>query len=95
MIAQKKEDGHFDYPTALIICQLDSLFSRREKRALDFGKKCVKHHSLKRLFPINPAVFNNPLPVRNREIFHDNRSGTSAYNNSAIPAIQRRLNQQF
>ena len=91
----KKEDGHFDYPTALITCQLESLFSRREKRALDFGKKCVKHHSLKRLFPTNPAVFNDPLPVRNRELFYVNRARTSAYNNSAIPAIQRRLNQHF
>ena len=52
----KKEDGHFDYPRALIICKLDSLFCRREKRALDFGKKCVKHPTLRKLFPTNPPV---------------------------------------
>ena len=30
-----KEDGHFDYERALSLCNLESLFSRREKRMLD------------------------------------------------------------
>ena len=91
----RKEDGHFDYTRALTMCNLSTLFSRREKRALDFGKKCIKHHTLKKLFPLNPAVFNDPHPVRNREPFYVNRTRTSAYSDSAIPAIQRRLNKQF
>ena len=49
-----KGDGHFDYIKALIICNLDYLFSRREKRALDLGKK---------LFPVNPAISQEPGTV--------------------------------
>ena len=74
-----KEDGNFDYSEALIICKLNSLFSRREKRALDFGKKCLKHPTLKKLFPANPVIVHNPHPVRNRELFHVHRARTSAY----------------
>ena len=91
----RKEDGHFDYVKALNICQLDSIFSRREKRAMDFGKKSIKHPSLKRLFPINQTVTTDPHCVRSRELFQVNRTRTAAYHNSAIPAIQRRLNKHF
>ena len=91
----RKEYGHFDYVKALTLCKLDSIFSRREKRAIDFGKKCVKHPTLKRLFPINQTVYDDPHSVRNRELFHVNLTRTAAYHNSAIPAIQRRLNKQF
>ena len=91
----RKEDGHFDYFRALSICKLDSLFSRREKRVLDFGKKSIKHPTLKKLFPINPAISNDPHPVRNREKFHVNRARTLSYYNSAIPSIQRNLNKYF
>ena len=52
----RKEDGHFDYSEALRICKLSSLFSRREKRMTDFGKKCIKHPSLKKLFSLNHAM---------------------------------------
>ena len=90
-----KEDDHFDYTTALTLCNLESLFSRREKRMLDFGEKCVKHPSLKRLFPFNPAINDDPHFVRSREQFHVNHARTSAYMDSAIPAIQRRLNKHF
>ena len=89
------EDGHFDYVKALHICNLKSLFSRREKRMIDFGRKCIQHPSLTRMFPPNPTISDNPNLVRNREQFHVNFARTAAYNNSAIPAIQRRLNSHF
>ena len=89
-----KEDGHFDYSKALSICKLNTLFSRREKRALDFGKKCIQHPTLKKLFPTNPATSLNPH-VRNREPFQVNRARTASYNSSSIPAIQRRLNKHY
>ena len=91
----RKEDGHVDYFAALDLCQLDSLFSRRQNRMLSFGKKCIKHSSLNRIFPINTATYEDPHPVRNRELFHVNHARTSAYLNSAIPSIQRQLNQFY
>ena len=91
----RKEDGHVDYLKALSICNLKSLFSRREKKALDFGIKCTKHPTLKKLFPANPAILEDPHPVRGREKYCVNRARTCAYQNSAIPSIQRRLNTKF
>ena len=89
------EDGHFDYHRALAICNLKSLFSRREKRMLDFGKKCIEHPSLKKMFPTNPTVLENPDIVRSRERFIVNFARTASYKKSAIPSIQRRLNTHF
>ena len=91
----RKDDGHFDYDRALVLCNLRSLFDRREKRALDFGKKCIKHTSLKRIFPENPRILDDPHNLRSREAFKVNYARTEAYKNSAIPAIQRRLNKHF
>ena len=91
----KKEDGHVDYAAALKLCNLDSLFLRRNNRMLSFGEKCVKHPSLARMFPINPVIQDDPHQVRNREYFQVNRARTVAYQNLAIPAIQRRLNEFF
>ena len=80
----RKEDGHFDYSEALRICKLSSLFSRREKRMTDFGKKCIKHPSLKKLFPLNHAISHDPHNVRNGEMYHVNYARASVYQNSAI-----------
>ena len=90
-----KEDGHFDYVEAMIICQLEPLFLRRQRRMLDFGKKCLKHKSLNRLFPLNPTNLEDTHNIRRKEVFHVNYARTSAYQNSAIPTIQRQLNQFF
>ena len=90
----RKEDGHFDYFQALTICKVYVIFSRREKQAIYFGKKCISHPTLKRLVPMNPTIVNDSHTVRNRELFHVNRTRTATYYNSAIPAIQRRLNKQ-
>ena len=83
----RKEDGHCDYIELLRLCNLSLLFERRNKRMLSFGKKCITHPTLSRIFPLNPEDIHN---VRNHEIFHVNYTRTSA-----IPAIQRRLNQHF
>ena len=62
---------------------------------IDFGGKCIQHPSLKRLFPINDAILNNPHNVRSCEMNHVNHAKTSVYQKSAIPSIQRRLNKLF
>lgn len=91
----RKPDGHFDYPEALKLCNLKSLFSRRETRMLVFGKKSIAHPSLKRLFPRNEADLEDQPTLRHHEPFHVNPTRNSSYQNSAIPSIQRRLNQHF
>ena len=91
----RKPDGHFDYDKAMNICDLNSLFSRREARMVDFGNKCTEHSTLKRLFPLNPAIVTDTHAVRTRELFKVNPARTAAYYKSAIPAIQRRLNLKY
>ena len=88
-------DGHLYYQEALRICKLKSLFLRREGRMLDFGRKCILHPTLSRLFPPNQAIHDDPHSVRSREMFHVNFARTEVYRDSAIPTIQRRLNQHF
>ena len=53
----RKDDGHFDYEKALTLCDLKSLFSRREARTVSFGKKCIQHPSLSKIFPLNQTFF--------------------------------------
>ena len=91
----RKDDGHFDYNMALVICNLKSLFDRREKRALDFGRKSIKHPTLKRIFPVNPRMLDDPHVLRSREAFLVNHARTESYKCSAIPSIQRRLNNHY
>ena len=91
----RKDDGHCDYPQLLRICKLDSLFDRRKKRMLIFGRKCIKHPNLSRLFPINTANIQDPHNIRNPELFQVNYARTSSYKYSAIPTIQRRLNEYY
>ena len=91
----RKPDGHFDYSEALRLCNLKSLFDRRESRSLVFGKKSIKHPSLKRLFPLKENILEDQPNIRRHEKFHVNRARTVSYQKSAIPSIQRRLNQHF
>ena len=91
----KKEDGHCDYKKVKKMCKLDSLFDRRKKRMLIFGRKCIKYPSLSCLFPLNAAINDDPHIVRNCDLFQVNQARTSAYRDSAIPTIQRQLNQFY
>ena len=45
-------DQYKDYPSALAKCGLETLYSRRESRCLNFALRCVKHPVNSRLFPL-------------------------------------------
>ena len=83
-------DDYESYSTALEICGLESLHSRRESRCLDFALKCVKHPVNCRLFPENVVPANN---LRQTEKFVVNFARTSSYQHSAIPYCQKLLNK--
>ena len=51
-------DEYQDYPSALANCGLQTLYSRRESRCLNFTLRCAKHPVNSRLFPINQAPQN-------------------------------------
>ena len=86
-------DLYADYPTALEMCGLETLFDRRQRRCLDFAVKCVKHPRNRRLFPLNVNQDNHD--IRRPEVFAVNFARTSNYKDSAIPFCQRLLNEHI
>ena len=46
-------DNYVDYPAALEMSGLQTLYERRERRCLDFALKSLKHPINSRMFPIN------------------------------------------
>ena len=83
-------DMYVGYAAALEMCGLQTLVERRQKRCLDFARKCVGHERNQRLFPLNPESSEHDL--RKQEVFHVNFARTSDYMKSAIPFCQRMLN---
>ena len=81
------------YNEALKHMSLDSLRERREKMALRFIQKSLKHETFSRLFPLN---FNDHLMrKRNPEKYSVNIAKTERYRKSAVPFLQRLLNDDY
>ena len=81
-----------NYDSALEVCGLESLSSRREEKCLKYGLKSLLHPVHCKKFPVNPHVLNNTLDSRNSEHFKVNWAKSESYRTSAIPYIQRMLN---
>ena len=75
------------YEDALNRFNLETLFDRRETRCLSFVKKCLKHPKHSKLFP---KMRNSHF----KEQYKVNFGRTEIYRRSAIPYLQRKLNEQ-
>ena len=84
----KKYEG---YSKSLKFLKLDSLHERREKNALKFAKKSVKHENFSNFFPKQSGI--HTMRTRNPERFMVNKAHTERYKRSAVPFLQRLLNQ--
>ena len=80
-----------DYESALKTCGLDTLELRRTKLCLNFAQKCLKNKRTENIFPINKKTVN----TRQHEKFYVTPAFTDRVANSAIPYLQRLLNQQY
>ena len=80
------------YADALEYTGLEKLSDRREARCLQFGLKCLVRPIHSRMFPVNPQL-NSDHKIRQQEHFVVNKARTEYYKLSAIPYIQRKLNQ--
>ena len=80
------------YSSALEKCGLVTLSTRREDRCLQYGLKSLLHPVHSKKFPVNPHILNNTHDTRNSEHFRVNWAKTDSYRMSAIPYIQRQLN---
>lgn len=82
--------NYVGYEAALEMCALETLNERRENRCMDFARRCLKHPIHQRLFPLNTG----PSTSRSSEKYKVNFARTSTYKNSAIPYLQRKLNNK-
>ena len=85
-------DCYVDYASSLEMCNLKTLFQRRQDRCLAFAKKCLQHPVHSRLFPLNKS--NKNCEYTSREKFEVNFASTETYRMSALPYLQRLLNSQ-
>ena len=83
-----------NYEQALKVSSLDSLSDRRDQKCLNFGLKSLLHPVPSQMFPVNPQVFSKPShESTNKEHFIVNWAKSESYKTSAIPYIQRMLNE--
>ena len=85
-------ENYVSYTAALEMCNLKTLWQRREDRCLAFAQKCLKNPQLSGLFPLNTNNENNKHT--SRESYEVNFATTETYRWSAIPYLQRKLNAQ-
>ena len=81
------------YKQALEHMKLDSLKERRDKMALSFAKKSLKLDTFSKFFPLNKA--KHLMTKRNPEKYVVNCAKTERYRRSAVPFLQRLLNEDY
>ena len=78
---------------ALKFLKLDSLKERRVKMALRFAKRSLKLEHFSRMFPLNDS--NHLMTMRNPEKYVVNISKSKRHKRSAVPFLQRLLNEDY
>ena len=86
-------DMYVDFLAALEMCGITTLWSRREKRYLDFSIKCVKREKNNRLFPLNIRTLGQAQQTK--ESLEVNWARTETYRTSTIPYCQTMLNSHL
>ena len=83
------KEQYENYENALSTCSLLTLKERRNALCLSFAKKCIKNSKTSDMFPQNTAYYN----TRNSEKYHVTKAKTNRLAKSAIPYMQRLLNE--
>ena len=79
------------YERSLKILNIESLQDRRERLSLNFAKKCLNHEKFSEMFPKNLSKIKS----RGKERYHVNMAKTERYKHSAMPFLQRKLNESL
>ena len=85
-------NSYESYDNALTVMNMDTLDARREKLCLRFAKSCLRHKRMRSMFPVNTT--SHSMMKRNCDKFKVNRAITERYKKSAIPYMQRMLNDE-
>ena len=83
---------YINYEQALNKLSIDSLKIRRKKLSRRFALKCLNNDKTYKLFPLNNK--KHCMKTKNFEHFKVNFANTKRFQNSAIPQMQRLLNQE-
>ena len=83
------------YKEALQYMSLESLKEKREKMALNFAKKSLRLDKFSELFPFNNANAKHLMKKRNHEKYAVTNANTERYRKSAVPFLQRLLNDDY
>ena len=78
------------YERSLKILKMESLNERRDNKSLKFAKKSLKQEKVFDMFPKNKQ---SKFIFRSHEKFVVNRANTWRYQKSAIPFLQKKLNE--
>ena len=72
---------------------IQTLEKRRETLCLRFAKKCLGNEKVANIFPIKKQ--NHKMNKRKVEKFKVNKGRTTRYRKSAVPFMQKILNDEF
>ena len=84
------KDEYHSYENALDLTNLKTLAERRSDLCLRFAVRCTKHPSMSKMFPLNMPSSHN---LRSTEKYVVQSARTDRLKNSAIPQLQRALNE--
>ena len=82
-----------NYNNGLKKLNLQSLDKRRELLCLRFSKKCLSNEKVSKMFPTK--INTHPMKKRKMKKYKENKTRTERYRKSAIPYMQRLLNEEY
>lgn len=85
--------SYTNYENALNMLNLETLKERRLELSLRFAKKCEKNPRFNDLF--KEKIKSHEMELRKSDIIEINHCNTERYYNSAVPFMQRQLNQFY
>ena len=82
-----------NYEEALKYLHMETLDKRRDKLCINFAEKCIKLINMKALLPMlnKKHIMDTRLNMK----FHINKAKSQKYKFSAVPQMQRMLNQSY
>ena len=87
------QEAYSDYIDGLYRLNIETLSERRNTLCKNFAKETTKHEKLTNMFPKSEVI--PYMKTRKQETFKVNMALTERYKSSAIPQMQRLLNESF